>query len=190
MAGLLAAVVALAPVRAASAGDPLPAGATVLGLGGALSISHGTTDGFDTVTGLELLPHIGYVVSDRLGPEWLRGALEVLVEPALMHLESEAGSSTVVGAPAVGRWILGGSRFRPYFEGGIGLLVGETNLQQTDCSANFLLQGGSGVLVVLSDTTTLALGYRFQHISNGSMCAFNVGINSSALYVGVSYRFR
>jgi Lipid A 3-O-deacylase (PagL) len=36
----------------------------------------------------------------------------------------------------------------------------------------------------------LTVGYRFQHISNGGACQFNVGINSSALYVGVSRLFR
>jgi lipid A 3-O-deacylase len=190
MAGLLATVAVLSPVCAASAGDPLSAGATSVGLGGSVSISHGTVDGLDTVTGLQLLPNVGYVVSDGLGSGWWQGTLEVLVEPTLMHLASEGSSSTAVGASVLGRWILGGSRIRPYLEGGVGLLAGEMNIQQSDCSVNFIIQGGPGVLVVLSDMTTLAVGYRFQHISNASMCETNVGINSSTLYLGVSYRFR
>jgi hypothetical protein len=72
----------------------------------------------------------------------------------------------------------------------MGMLLGETNLPQTHCDVNFLLQGGPGLLVVLSDTTTLALGYRFQHISNARACTINPGINSSALYLGVNYLFR
>jgi len=55
---------------------------------------------------------------------------------------------------------------------------------------NFLLQAGPGLLVFLSDTTTLTVAYRLQHISNGGVCSFNVGINSSTLYLGVSYLFR
>ena len=72
----------------------------------------------------------------------------------------------------------------------MGVLLGETDLSQTDCRENFLLQGGPGLLVVLSDTTALTVGYRLQHISNAGVCQFNVGINSSALYLGVSYLFR
>jgi hypothetical protein len=108
-----------------------------------------------------------------------------------MHLDSGAGRSTVVSLSALVRWIFTGrGRFRPYFEAGAGLLVGDTALHQTDCDVNFLVQGGPGLLVVLSDRTALTVGYRFQHISNGSLCSFNPGINSSALYLGVSYLFR
>ena len=79
-----------------------------MGLGGALSISHGTNDDFNTVTGLQLLPHVGYVATDPMGPGWVRGNLELMLEPALLHLDTEVSVSTVVGLSAVGRWILDG----------------------------------------------------------------------------------
>jgi opacity protein-like surface antigen len=190
-AGVLATLVTLAPPSEASALDPIVAGTKDVGLGGTISISHGTSDGFDTVTGLQLLPHVGFIVTDSAGPSLLRGNLEALVEPTLMHLGSDAGSATVLGVSTLARWIFSGTpRLRPYVEGGVGVLVGEPHLQQTDCETNFLLQAGTGVMVVLSDTTTLSVGYRFQHISNGGTCSFNVGINSSALYLGVNYFFR
>jgi hypothetical protein len=178
-------------VTVARAQSPLAAGTKTLGLGGAISISHDTREVFDTVTGLELLPHVGYVLTEPLGPDWVRGNLQVLVEPILLHLESDQGSSTVVGASALARWLLSGiGRFRPYLEAGAGVLVGEMTLPQTDCDVNFLLQGGPGFLVFLSDTTSLAVAYRFQHISNGRTCRINASINSSALFLGVSYFFR
>src|SRR5262249_21830163 len=165
-------------------------GTKEVSLGSALSLSHGTEDHFNTVTGSELLPHVGYVVTDATGPGWVRGNLQLLLEPALIHLHAEASSSTVIGLSALGRWILSGNQVRPYFEAGAGTLLGETNLPQTDCTVNFLLQAGPGVLVVLSKTTTLAVGYRFQHISNAGACTINPGINSSAVYLGVNYLFR
>jgi opacity protein-like surface antigen len=184
-------VTALTLASGAWAGDPIAAGVKDVGVGGTISLSHGTRDDFDTVTGLQLLPHVGYVASDVMGPEWLRGNLEVMIEPTLMYLDSAVGSSTVVGLSALARWILTGKgRLRPYFEAGVGVLLGETALQQTDCDVNFLLQAGPGILLVLSDTTALTVGYRFQHISNASLCSFNPGINSSALYVGISRLFR
>ncbi len=174
------------------AGDPISAGATLVGVGGAVSVSHAAKDGLDTIASLQLLPHIEWIVTDPAGPGWLRGNLAVLLEPTLLHLDGDSGSGTVVGASALARWIVAGteSRVRPYVEVGAGILAGETSLPQTDCSVNFLLQAGPGVLVALSDTTTLAVGYRFQHISNASLCNINTGINSSALYLGVSRRFR
>ena len=182
----------MAGAGSAWAGDPISAGAMLVGVGGAVSISHAAKDGLDTITGLQLLPHIEWVVTDPAGPGWLRGNLAVLLEPTLLHLDSDSGSGTVVGASALARWIVAGaeSRVRPYVEIGAGILAGETSLPQTDCSVNFLLQAGPGILVALSDTTTLTVGYRFQHISNASLCNINAGINSSALYLGVSHRFR
>jgi hypothetical protein len=115
----------------------------------------------------------------------------VLLEPALIHLDSDTGSPTVAGFSAIARWVfMGGSRLRPYVETGAGVLFGKMDLQQTDCSVNFLLQAGPGVLVSLTDTTSLTVGYRFQHISNAGACQPNIGINSSAVYLGVSHFFR
>jgi opacity protein-like surface antigen len=193
-AALLAWAVVLLPLTAARAQAPLAAGTKVLGLGGAISLSHDTRDDLDldTLTGLELLPHLGYVLTDPAGPAWLHGSLAVLAEPALVHLQDDAHSSTVIGASALARWIFSGTGLlRPYVEVGTGALFGETALFQTDCDVNFLLQAGPGVLIALTDRTTVTVGYRFQHISNGGVCSsYNVGINSSALYLGVSYFFR
>jgi hypothetical protein len=190
-AALLAAAVALLPGGRARAESEFVAGAKTLGLGAALSISHGTDYGLATVGGYYLLPHVGYVVTDAHGPDWVRGNFQMLAEPALVRLEGDDGSANFVGGSAIARWaFVGTGRYRPYLEGGVGVLLGESRLPQTDCSVNFLLQAGPGVLVFLSDTTVLTVGYRFQHISNGGACQFNTGINSSAIYLGVSRLFR
>jgi hypothetical protein len=162
-----------------------------VGLGGAISISHSTKGDLEPVTGLQLLPHVGYFVSDALGSGAARGNLEILLEPTLISLDSDAGAATVVGASGLARWVFSGSgRFRPYVEAGAGVLAGEMDFRQTDCGVNFVLQGGPGLLVFLSDATAMTVGYRFQHISNAGACGANVGINSSALYLGVSRLFR
>ena len=70
------------------------------------------------------------------------------------------------------------------------MLVGETALPQTDCDVNFLLQGGPGFLVFLSDTTSLAVGTGSSTSPIGRTCRINASINSSALFLGVSYFFR
>ena len=89
MAWLLVAAATLLPTSVARAEDRLSAGTKSVGLGGTVSLSHGTRHDYNTVTGLELLPHVGYVVSDAMGPGWLRGNLELLLEPTLIHLGTE-----------------------------------------------------------------------------------------------------
>jgi opacity protein-like surface antigen len=185
VAGLLGAVGQLGPASPAAADQRHLAGTTYVGLGGAFSINH---DAGDDLTGYQLLPHVGFVLTDTVGPPWLRGNFEVLAEPALVHLRDDTYSSTVVGASALARWVfIGAGRLRPYVEVGVGALLGETALYQTDCEVNFLLQAGPGLAVSLTDRATLTVAYRFQHVSNGGACGYNVGINSSALYLGVSY---
>ncbi|HEX2482554.1 MAG TPA: hypothetical protein VHQ69_11790, partial [Methylomirabilota bacterium] len=129
----MAAAVALLSVTLARAETPLAAGTKALGLGGAISLSYNTHDNLDQTAGIQLLPYVGYVLTEPLGPKWLRGNLEVLVEPMLLHLETDHDSATVVGASAIARWIFTGSgRFRPYLEAGAGMLLGEIVLRQTD----------------------------------------------------------
>jgi opacity protein-like surface antigen len=191
MGGLLTALVMLGPSGWAWAQPDLSAGMKDLGFGGAFSISHKTNERVDTVLGYEVLAHIGYVVTDAHGPDWLRGNVEVLLEPAVIHLDSDDGSATVAGVSVLGRWVFSGvGRYRPYLEAGAGVLFGEVKLRQTNCSVNYLLQVGPGVMIFLSDTTSVTVGYRFQHISNGGACDENIGINSSSVHIGVSYFFQ
>jgi opacity protein-like surface antigen len=191
LTGWLGVAVLLAPAGYAWADPELVAGTKDVGIGGAVSISHKTDQRLETVTGYQLLPHVGYFLTDPIGPGLLRGNLEALLEPEFIRLESDSGSASVVGASALARWVFSGvGRFRPYFEAGAGVLFGEMKFRQTNCSVNFLLELGPGVLVSLTDSTMLTAGYRFQHISNAGACEENIGINSSAFYLGVSYVFR
>ncbi len=158
-----------------------------LGGGYSVSVNLGHTD---TVDGVHLLPHFGYILTDEVGARWARGNLELLAEPTFIHLKGRDESATVVGVAALGRWILAtGPWIRPYLEAGVGVLAGEAKLRHTNCDVNFVLQGGPGVLVFVSDATAVTVGYRLHHISNAEMCSKNVGLNSSLFILGVSYFF-
>jgi hypothetical protein len=178
--------------RPAPAQEALAAWTKELGLGGGVSISHETQsrEGVDTVTGFYLIGRLGLVVNDEIGPGWLRGNGQVLLEPLLLHLSGEDESSTVGGAAGVLRWIFVGSgKVRPFLEAGAGVLGGQTEFRQTTCDVNFLLEAGAGVLVFIAERTALTVGYRFAHISNRDQCDFNLGLNSSMVHVGVSRFF-
>jgi hypothetical protein len=80
---------------------------------------------------------------------------------------------------------------RPFVEAGFGVLGGKVDLAETTCDLNFLLQAGGGALFFVDRdrTTAISLAYRFQHISNAGRCDQNIGINSSAVVIGIEWFF-
>ena len=160
-------------------------------LAAAYSVSHqvGPATGLESVETLQFLPHLGYVMTDERGSGWLRGSFEVLAEPAILSLDA-GQSPAVAGLSALGRWVFAtGPPVRPYLEAGLGVLGGEIDRRRSTCDVNFLLQAGAGAMLFVSDRTALTAAYRYQHVSNGDQCSKNIGINSSAVVVGISYFF-
>lgn len=188
---LLMASMALGPAGA-GAEERFHSGSTELTVGGGYSFSHTTVGGSDVegVDGFQFLPHFGYFLTDEHGPGWLRGNFELLAEPTLVHLTSKSESATAVGLSALGRWLFATDWIvRPYLEAGLGILGGQLDFRQTNCDVNYVIEGGPGVVVFLSERAAVTAGYRFQHVSNGGACDKNLGLNSSLFVVGLSYFF-
>jgi Lipid A 3-O-deacylase (PagL) len=142
------------------------------------------------VTSVHLLPHLGYFVTGEVGEGTLRGNLELLVEPTLIYLDA-SNSATVLGVAVLPRWVFATStRVRPYLEAGGGVLGGQVDLRQTNCDVNFILEGGGGAMIFMTERMALTLGARLQHVSNAGLCNENDGINSVIGILGVSYFFR
>ena len=80
--GLLVVFTLLGSTTWAQAEDPIARGTKEVSLGGAISISHGTDNDFNTVTGLQLLPHVGYVATDAMEGDPFAMAIAHLVEQA------------------------------------------------------------------------------------------------------------
>jgi opacity protein-like surface antigen len=80
-------------------------------------------------------------------------------------------------------------RFVPYVE--IAGSAGGTDLEVPEIKSAFafLLFGGVGASVFVSDKTALYLGYRFQHVSNGNTSKPNRGFESNVVVGGVSFYF-
>ncbi len=171
--------------------DRFQFGTKDVSVAGGYSISHNTGHFKDveTVDGVHVIPHFGYFVTAERGPRWARGNFELLVEPTLIQL-TDGESATIGGLAGLGRWVFAtGSVMRPYVEAGLGVVGGHVNLRQTNCDVNYIIEGGPGILFFLSEATALTVGYRFQHISNGSACAKNLGLNSSLFTFGISHFF-
>jgi opacity protein-like surface antigen len=189
--GAVTAVVFLAVAGEGLAQERLRAGIWDVTVAGGYAVSHqvGPAKGLESVETLQFLPHLGYMVTDEHGPRWLRGNLELLAEPAVLRLDA-SNSATVAGLSTLVRWIFAtGPVVRPYVEAGLGVLGGEIDLRQSNCDVNFLVQAGVGAMLFVADRAALTAAYRYQHISNGDQCSKNIGINSSAIVVGVSYFF-
>jgi hypothetical protein len=79
---------------------------------------------------------------------------------------------------------------RPYLEAGGGVLGGQVDVRQTNCDVNFILEGGGGAMIFMTEQVALTLSARFQHVSNADRCSKNEGLNSLIGIVGISYFFR
>ncbi len=192
--GALVLVLAMHPIGlagVASAEERFHFGSRELTIAGGGSFSHQTVgQNVESVDGFQFLPHFGVFLSDEHGPGWVRGNFELLAEPTLVHFTSKSDSATAVGVSVLGRWVFGaGWGVRPYFEFGPGILGGQFDFRQTNCDVNYVIAGGPGLSWFVSDRVAVTAGYRFQHISNGSSCVRNLGLNSSLFIIGLSYFF-
>jgi len=123
------------------------------------------------------------------GGHFWHGALEVGFEP-LYQKYTEPKPAFWAGLTSVLRYhFLALGRVVPYFE--LGAAAGGTDLRipEIDSTLAFLLFGGVGASVFISDKTALFLGYRYQHVSNANTSSPNRGFESHVVVAGVSFYF-
>jgi len=117
------------------------------------------------------------------------GALEVGFEP-LYQKYTEPKPAFWAGLASVLRYhFLGLGRVVPYAE--LGAAAGGTDLEirEIDSSFAFLLFGGLGASIFVSDKTALYAGYRYQHVSNGNTSQPNRGFEAHVGVAGISFYF-
>jgi lipid A 3-O-deacylase PagL len=124
------------------------------------------------------------------GPGPVFGALEVGLEPFYQRYASDL-NAFYAGLAAVGRYhFLSLGRFVPYVE--VAASAGGTDLKirEIDSDFAFLLFGGAGASVFITDHTALYAGYRLQHVSNGRTESPNRGFESHTGVIGLSTYFK
>ncbi len=117
------------------------------------------------------------------------GALEVGFEP-LYQKYTEPKPAFWAGLASVLRYhFLGLGRVVPYAE--LGAAAGGTDLEirEIDSIFAFLLFGGLGASLFVSDKTALYAGYRYQHVSNGNTSQPNRGFEAHVGVAGISFYF-
>jgi hypothetical protein len=119
----------------------------------------------------------------------LYGALELGLEPLYQrYLEPER--RFWAGLAAVARYhFLGLGRVVPYVE--VAGSAGGTDLELPEIRSTFafLLWGGVGASVFVTENTAVYAGYRWQHVSNGNTSKPNRGFESSVAVAGLSLFF-
>jgi hypothetical protein len=118
------------------------------------------------------------------------GALEIGLEPLVQRYVEPEGA-TWAGLAAVGRYhFLGLGTLVPYAE--LAAAAGGTDLRvrEIDSDFAFMLWGGVGASLFVTERTAVYAGYRYQHISNGNTDSPNRGFESHWGVVGFSFYFR
>jgi hypothetical protein len=119
----------------------------------------------------------------------LYGTFEIGLEPFYQRYV-EPQHRFWAGLSAVMRYhLLGLGRVVPYVE--LAGSAGGTDLKLPEIHSDFafLVFGGVGASVFLTDKTAAYAGYRFQHVSNGGTSSPNRGFESNVVVVGYSLLF-
>ena len=119
----------------------------------------------------------------------LYGSFEIGLEPMYQRYV-EPQERFWAGLAVVARYhFLGLGRFVPYVE--LGGAAGGTDLSVDEIRSDFafLLFGGAGLSVFVTDRAAAYAGYRWQHVSNGGTSEPNRGIEANVAVVGLSLFF-
>lgn len=180
------------PAAAFDVAETFHAGAYVLSLEGAGGAQFNDEDKSDA-TRLKLWNaglRLSTIPWGPVGSGVVRGALEIGLEPFFQQY-AQPVRAHFAGLGLVGRYhFLGLGRVVPYGE--LFFSAGDTNLRvrEIDSEFAFLIQGGVGVSVFLTDRVAIYGGYRMQHVSNGNTSSPNRGFESHTGLGGVSYYFK
>ncbi len=121
-----------------------------------------------------------------LGAGPLRGALEAGLEPFYQGFV-EPKTFHLGGVKAVFRYhFLSLGRLVPYVEIIGGAAGTDLEVPEASSAFAFVLEGGAGVSVFITDALAVTVGYRLQHISNGNTSERNRGIEAHTAVLGLS----
>ena len=124
------------------------------------------------------------------GPGALRGALEAGLEP-LYQRYPDPHSAFWAGLMVAARYhLLSLGRFVPYLEAAGGPGGTDLNVMEINSNFAFVVWGGAGASVFVTDATAVYAGYRYEHNSNAGTASPNRGLDFHVVVFGVSYYLR
>jgi len=136
----------------------------------------------------EVAVTVNRVLTNAVGPGFLRGRMAVTVELIPLFLTSESSTTYGAGFNLLGRHYLDTrGAVRPFITMGAGMIVSEDEIPTGSAKLNFTPQIGLGLRWRTSAGRILTFEYRFHHLSNAGRVKPNPGINSSVVQFGFSF---
>lgn len=128
-------------------------------------------------------------------PLWPHTELAFVVSPMIVRQPrswfGDAFGEGEENVKAIGTTLLLRHRFRVhsprlsyYVEAGTGPMWAEKRVPAATSRFNFHSIAGAGLVLFPQNRTSLLVGYRFGHISNGGYAPRNPGLNVSSLVIG------
>jgi hypothetical protein len=131
---------------------------------------------------------IGRIMTAKHGPGILAGQLELSVLMMPIVVRGPEDFWGVGLTPVSVRWAFSGKLVRPFVDMSAGLVLVDWKTPGPGrVPANFNEQIGVGVRVGHARRPGFLVGYRFQHISNGSRSHPSPGVDTHLLYAGASF---
>lgn len=116
-----------------------------------------------------------------------------LLEPWVAYVNDANGKhqtdSFEIGVTALSaRLIFGDGAFRPFLEGGEGIVYTDLRKQDFGTRVQFTSQLGAGLEYEFRPGMALGFQARFRHMSNAGMASSNPGVNTLYGLVGLTFR--
>jgi len=192
--GTATVILALAPSASGRSKDPSPEDpiskgrievGLLVGVAFAMELWGGLPDSEFVALGVRA----GRVLTGPIGPGFLRGNFLVSVEvnPGIIFHEDRNTTYALSSGLIFRHYFAPGSRFRPFFTFGGGVLFSADPIPHDVSRVNFTPQGGGGLAIALPSGAVLSMEYRLHHMSNGTGSNLNPGANSSEFQIGMSW---
>lgn len=123
-------------------------------------------------------------------PKW-QGIAELELQRVVVGRDHDAFLSGISGLVRRRLGMVGG--LEPFFELGLGAALSTRAVPPRGTSFNFLLQAGGGVVHPITPRTSMIVGTRLWHLSNGGIIrnqSHNPDIEGLGGYVGLQVHFR
>lgn len=142
-----------------------------------------------------LHPYLGMALWDPASRWFAQYGIRALwlVEPWVAYVRDANGihqtDSFEIGVTALAaRFVFGDGPWRPFVEGGEGIVYTDLRKQDLGSRVQFTSQFGAGLEYEIRPGMAIGLQGRFRHMSNAGMASSNPGINTIYGLVGLSFR--
>ena len=137
-----------------------------------------------------IYPYFRKVMTDPVGQGWLKGNIEGIVEGAFSYVfKNQNTYSAGVNLLARYNFLLSSEKWRPYIQGGFGILYTNLSLHKFGTSLNFASNAGWGTQYFFNQENSINLELRYFHFSNAGIDSKNSGLDMVNIFVGFTHIF-